>query len=62
MGHHARDCPHDHRATGARHSDMRRDRREHTANAGSGDSGEGELMLGAFHNGQEYPEQLEFLK
>eukprot|EP00972_Heterocapsa_arctica_P014186 2088846-Heterocapsa_arctica.AAC.1 len=42
---------------------VRRDRREQLANAGSVvDSNEGELMLGAFHNGKEYPEQLEFLK
>eukprot|EP00972_Heterocapsa_arctica_P065201 9625558-Heterocapsa_arctica.AAC.1 len=26
------------------------------------ESDEGELMLGTFHNGREYPEQLEFLK
>eukprot|EP00972_Heterocapsa_arctica_P017066 2523430-Heterocapsa_arctica.AAC.1 len=71
--HHARDCPHDHRAADARYSgresghhrttcyNMRLDRIEQLANAGSGDSNEGDLMLGAFHNGKEYPEQLELL-
>eukprot|EP00972_Heterocapsa_arctica_P035812 5268022-Heterocapsa_arctica.AAC.1 len=32
------------------------------ASDGSGNPDQGELMLGAFHNGKEYPEQLEFLK